>query len=46
MMGSSTAQAAATEAESSTAAEPLLVLRDIDKSFGITQALSEANLEI
>ncbi|PKQ31946.1 MAG: sugar ABC transporter ATP-binding protein [Actinobacteria bacterium HGW-Actinobacteria-2] len=45
-MEASTAPASSTESGPSGAAAPLLALRDIDKTFGITHALSRASLTI
>lgn len=45
-MGSSAAQVTTGGATLAGATEPLLMLRDIDKSFGITRALSRASFDI
>ncbi|HML51182.1 MAG TPA: ATP-binding cassette domain-containing protein [Propionicimonas sp.] len=45
-MGSSAPQTTTAGAAAARSLEPLLELRDIDKSFGITQALSGADLEV
>ncbi|MCB2174329.1 MAG: ATP-binding cassette domain-containing protein [Actinomycetales bacterium] len=45
-MGSSIDELPAARATGAPRAEPLLVLEDIDKSFGITQALSDADLTV
>jgi len=45
-MGSSAAPTTSTDAGPAEASAPLLSLRDINKTFGITHALSDASLEI